>query len=320
MSLQILLSILADGEIHSGDVLGEKLGVSRTAIWKQLKKIEGMGVPLQSIKGKGYSIPGGLDLLVREKIEQYLEGPTKQYLTTLDIFEVVASTNAEALTRIGAENGYVCTAEQQTAGKGRRGRTWVSPYAENLYLSVLWEFAGGAAALEGLSLAVGVAVVDALAVQGVSGVRLKWPNDVLYKGQKLAGILLEMVGDAAGPCQVVVGVGLNVRMRASVVIDQPWIALNSIDSAAVDRNRILALLLNQLMPLLANFENTGFVAYQDRWQQLDAYVGQNIVMTQGSGLVFGKAAGVDASGALVIETQAGRQVFTGGEVSLRLAG
>lgn len=318
MALEALLTVLADGKFHSGGVLGAALGVSRTAVWKQLKKIEELGLPLISVKGKGYCIPGGLDLLNKKIITDYLDSAAMRHLSVLDIFQVVGSTNTEALTNAAVGKGYVCTAEQQVAGKGRRGRIWVSPYADNIYLSVLWEFVGGAASLEGLSLAVGVAVVDALSALGVSGVQLKWPNDVLYDGKKLAGILLEMVGDAAGPCHVVVGVGLNVHMTASSTIDQPWVALSSICPDSVNRSQVLALLLNELLPMLANFENIGFGAYQTRWQQLDAYAGKDVSMTQGAGLVLGKCAGVDASGALVLETQAGRQVFAGGEVSLRL--
>ena len=119
------------------------------------------------------------------------------------------STNAEPMRQAeaGGAPGLVCTAEQQTAGRGRRGRQWVSPFASNLYLSLVWEFSQGAAALEGLSLAVGVAVARALAACDVPAVQLKWPNDVLHDGAKLGGILLEMTGDAAGACQVVVGVG-----------------------------------------------------------------------------------------------------------------
>ena len=173
MSLQNLLRALSDGEFHSGDQLGEASGVSRTAIWKQLKKVEELGVPLESIKGKGYRIVGGLDLLDKEAIQCALTSPC--LITQLAVFSVIDSTNAQAMKWAldGDKTGYVCTAEQQTAGRGRRGRKWVSPYGSNIYLSVVWQFSGGASALEGLSLAIGVAVVSALAKAGVNGVQLK---------------------------------------------------------------------------------------------------------------------------------------------------
>lgn len=150
------------------------------------------------------------------------------------MLETIDSTNAEAMRQLeaGAGAGLVCTAEQQSAGRGRRGRTWVSPFARNLYLSVAWRYHQGAAALEGLSLAVGVAVARALAANGLPAVQLKWPNDVIFRGAKLGGVLLEMTGDAAGVCQIVVGVGLNVAMpdSAAVAIDQAWTDIKSISA------------------------------------------------------------------------------------------
>jgi BirA family biotin operon repressor/biotin-[acetyl-CoA-carboxylase] ligase len=319
MSLDVLLSVLADGQFHSGDELGEMLGVSRTAVWKQLKKVEELNLPLVSVKGKGYYIDGGLDLLSQPAVEADLSAQAVELLAELDLRGVVDSTNAIAMQKAASGSGYVCTAEQQTAGKGRRGKAWVSPYGCNLYVSAVWEFSGGAAALEGLSLAVGIAVVEALAAAGVTGATLKWPNDVLYDGRKLAGILLEMTGDAAGPCQVVVGIGLNVSMPAGSAIDQPWIDVSTIDSQAAQRNKLLALLLNALLPLLAEFEQKGFRAYRDRWQSLDAFVGKEVVMMLGQQAVVGIASGVDEGGAMVVETASGKQVFSGGEVSLRMA-
>jgi BirA family biotin operon repressor/biotin-[acetyl-CoA-carboxylase] ligase len=323
MPLQTLLSLLSDGQFHSGDELGARLGVSRTAVWKQLKKVQELGLPLQSIKGKGYCIDGGLDLLNEKLIRQHLDPEVRALITALDVEGVVDSTNALAMAKTGAgANGYVCTAEQQTAGRGRRGRRWHSPYASNLYLSVVWEFVGGAASLEGLSLAVGVAVVDALQQAGVVGARLKWPNDVLHESRKMSGVLLEMVGDAAGPCQVVVGVGLNVAMNpvAAKMIDQPWVDLQSVSELALSRSHILALLLNQLMPLLAGFERKGFASYRERWQQLDAYADREVALTLGQDVVVGWARGVDLNGALIVQTAAGPRTFNGGEVSLRSAG
>ncbi|WP_101760313.1 bifunctional biotin--[acetyl-CoA-carboxylase] ligase/biotin operon repressor BirA [Oceanicoccus sp. KOV_DT_Chl] len=319
MSLETLLKVLSDGLFHSGDDLGRVLGVSRTAVWKQLKKIEELNLPLESIKGKGYCVPGGLDLLSEEKIRRNLSVEASGLVGEVDVCGVIDSTNNRAMAKAaGGARGYVCLAEQQTAGKGRRGRPWQSPYAGNIYLSVAWEFASGAMSLEGLSLAVGVAVVDALAKNGVEGARLKWPNDVLHNGNKLAGILLEMSGDPSGPCQVVVGVGVNVRMPGSMVIDQPWTDVQSIKSSAADRNKLLSAILNELMPVLAGFEQHRFALYRDRWQLLDAFKGKKVAMILGQERVLGHAIGVDEAGAMMLETAGGVRTFNGGEVSLRL--
>ena len=259
-----LLPLLANGEFRSGQDLADAMGVSRTAVWKQVNRLAAdLGLAIESVRGKGYRIPGGIDLLDADQVKAALDARARALLTRLEILDTVDSTNAEVMRQ--AEQGYVpglvCTAEQQTAGRGRRGRQWVSPYASNLYLSLLWEFSQGAAALEGLSLAVGVAVARALRACAVPYVQLKWPNDVLYGGAKLGGILLEMTGDAAGSCQVVIGVGLNVAMPAAAAgaIDQAWTDIKTITANQhPGRNRLLAALLNELLPLVADFEQQGF--------------------------------------------------------------
>ena len=323
MSMEKLLTILADGEFHSGDALGLVLGVTRAAIWKQLKKVSALGVELISVKGKGYRIDGGLDLLSEALVRAHLTEQTGALLNNIELLAVVDSTNTVAMAKaLNKERGYVCSAEQQTAGRGRRGRSWASPFASNIYLSVVWEFDAGAAALEGLSLALGVAVTEALAEVGVAQLQLKWPNDIIYRQQKLAGILVEMTGDAAGPCSAVVGIGLNVTMPAAAAKDigQPWTDLDSVLGCHVSRSQLLALLLNKVIPLLASFEQLGFSGYRQRWQQLDSCAQQPVQMLLGDQRTTGVGQGVDASGAYQLLTERGLQCFSGGEVSLRVLG
>jgi birA, biotin-[acetyl-CoA-carboxylase] ligase region len=325
-ALQQILRLLSDGQFHSGQELGEILGVSRTAVWKHLQKLEGLNISLESVKGKGYRVCGGLDLLNVERIQQQLQPEIKELLDVLDIHTVIDSTNTYTLqSAAGRVNGYVCLAEQQTSGKGRRGRHWVSPFGKNIYLSVLWNFEG-VAALEGLSLAVGVAIVEALESFGVSGVKLKWPNDVLWQQRKLAGILLEVTGDPAGLCQVVVGIGLNVSMPdvSASVIDQPWVDLQTIQSQLelprpVLRNELVAALLTHLLPLLRNYPEEKFAAYRERWEQLNAYAGKPVELHTARDSVKGRMVGVDESGALRLATEQGEALFYGGEVSLRVS-
>ena len=209
-----LLQILSDGEYHSGEELGQLLGISRTAIWKQMQKVESLGLPVDSQKGCGYRISGGLDLLFHDDVHGQLSQKAKGLLKKLEIESTVASTNELAKQRAETENasGLVVLAEQQTQGRGRRGRQWVSPYGCNLYLSLVWGFDGGVSALEGLSLAVGIAVQKAVARIGGQSLELKWPNDLLWQQRKIGGILLEVIGDPAGFCQVIIGIGLNVDM------------------------------------------------------------------------------------------------------------
>lgn len=322
-----LLPLLADGEFRSGQHLADALGVSRAAVSKQLNKLEDLGLGIESVKGRGYRIPGGIELLNESLIRAKLTEQADSQLEQLVIDEIVGSTNAEVLRRLkeGAGAGLVCTAERQSSGRGRRGRTWVSPFARNIYVSVAAQFSGGAASLEGLSLAVGVAVARALQACAIQSVQLKWPNDVLYKGSKLGGILLEMIGDAAGNCQVVVGVGLNVAMPASTAtpIDQEWTDVAHISSAleipCPSRNTILAALLNELLPLLNSFEQQGFAAWQEPWQALDAHAGKSVVLSSGDQQRAGIARGVNERGALQLETTLGIESVFGGEISMRVS-
>ncbi len=325
MSRSTLLSLLANGDFHSGQALADLLGVSRTAVWKQLNALAAeFSLDVESIRGKGYRIPGGIDLLDTAAVLAALTGHARGLMGGLEVLDTIDSTNAELVRRgeQGVASGLVLTAEQQTAGRGRRGRQWVSPYAGNIYLSVLWEFREGAAALEGLSLAVGVAVARALQVVGVPDAELKWPNDVLHGGAKLGGILLEMQGDVAGPCRVVIGIGLNVVMPAAAAdaIDQAWTDVATITGGRQPRrSELLAAVLNELLPLLADFERQGFAHWREQWRSLDAYADLPVILHSGATPLAGVARGVDERGALLLETGAGVQAVHGGEISLRAA-
>jgi len=319
MELQVILGLLADGDYHSGKVLGELLGVSRTAVWKHLQKLEAYGLPLESVKGKGYRLLGGLELLDAGRITASLSAEARAGLAELELCESLDSTNRLAMTRAqsGGAHGYVCLAEHQTDGRGRRGRQWASPYGQSVYLSAVAEFDGGAAVLEGLSLAVGVALVRALKRAGAGGVGLKWPNDVLADGRKLAGILLEMSGDVAGVCQVVVGVGLNVSVAAGVAdIDQPWVDVAEL-VPDVSRNDLVGFILDELLPLLMNYQRLGFAAYRDEWEALHVHQGCEVELSTVALLTQGVALGVTSTGALRVDVDGSEQIFNGGEVSLR---
>lgn len=319
-----LLVRLADGEFHSGQLLANDLGVSRTAIWKQLARFEGLGLQLESIRGKGYRIPGGLDLLSEAAIRRRLSADAVSLAAEIAVLSVVDSTNSELLRRDVFPEGQslICTAEQQQSGRGRRGRDWVSPFARSVYLSMTWDFAQGAAALEGLSLAAGVCVARALKATGIDCPQLKWPNDVLYDGSKVGGILIEMTGDAAGPARVVLGVGVNVAMPAATAegIDQPWTDLATVAGSDLpSRSAVVAGLLNALLPMLASFEKTGFSAWREEWCALDAYANRPVMVTMGARRTAGTGRGVNDRGALLLETSTGTVPVFGGEVTVRPA-
>ena len=320
MQVDEVIRLLADGKVHSGEELGELLGVSRTAVWKQLKKLEALGLQLSTVKGQGYQLAARMELLDKDFVCNAISESARQVIRMLDIHGSIASTNSMALQRAqqGDGHGYVCVAEHQSAGRGRRGRQWHSPFGRNIYLSVVWEFSGGAAVLEGLSLAVGVSLLRALGKHQINDVQLKWPNDVLWQRKKLAGILLEMTGDAAGVCQVVVGVGLNVAMPEieAQAIDQPWTSVANITDS-FSRNGLLVSMLDELLPLLANYQQQGFAPYLAEWEAADSFRNKEVEIRAGENSIIGTVAGVDPSGALRLLTDQGEQLIYGGEASLR---
>jgi len=319
MAAQQILELLADGNFHSGQAIADRFGVSRTAIWKQIEALGELGVQAERVRGRGYRIPGGLELFQEDKILAGLTPAARALLRDLKVLLRTDSTNAKLIRDEALVDGArVCLAEYQSAGRGRRGRSWQSPFGSNIYLSVAWRFTGGAEVLEGLSLVVGVLLCEALKASGADGVGLKWPNDVLRNGRKLAGVLVEMNGDVSGPCTAVIGTGINVRMPtvSAARIEQPWSDLSDIDPS---RNGLVAEFLNHLLPTLAAYEQQGFAHWRDRWSGLDAFADASVIVEAGGRRTGGTARGVDTRGALVLETATGFLNLHGGEVSLRSA-
>ena len=324
-----ILSILADGQFHSGNELADKIGVSRSTICKQVNGLTELGLKFNAISGKGYCLDHAVQLLSEEEIRSHVNSTTNELLTVLEIFLSINSTNSylsdkSRLNKSDIKNhsGVVCLAEHQTAGRGRRGRDWVSPFGSNIYLSILWTFQHGVAAINGLSLAVGVAVVRALNECGISDVGLKWPNDIYWQGKKLAGILIEVSGEAGGSCNAVIGLGLNLYIpkEKAESITQDWVDLSQIisDNPANIRNKLTATLLNHLLPMIANFEQDTLETYLDEWRQYDCMKGREVNIFMGDNIFSGTVEGVDNNGLLLLLNEQGElKTFASGEVSFR---
>jgi len=319
-----LLQLLSDGEYHSGEALGQALGVSRMAVWKHINALRETGVELETLHGRGYRLPAAVELLDGELIHRAAAPATRAGLEAIEILLDIDSTNnylrGKALQ--GAPAGSVCLAERQHGGRGRRGRNWVSPFAANLYFSLLWRISAGAMALGGLSLVTGIAVVRSLRCFGIEAAGLKWPNDIVVNNTKLAGILIDIVGESTGPCAVVIGIGVNVCMpqTAAAGIDQPWTDLCAVaGSNEVSRNRLAACLLDNLLPVLEQFESQGLQPFMEEWQRHDSVQGRPVDLQLPNEVISGMALGIDAGGALLVETATGRRRFTSGEVSVRIA-
>lgn len=318
-----LVRLLADGDIHSGQVLAEQLGVTRAAVWKALRKMaDELDLDIESVPGRGYRLNRPLELLDAGHIRAGLSPAGRARLTGLEIHPQIDSTNSYLMRQAGAglPSGTVCLAERQTAGRGRRGRTWVSPFGVNLYLSLLWRYPLAPAALGGASLAVGAIVAEVLRDLGARGLTLKWPNDLLWKRRKLAGLLLEVAGESQGPSHLVVGIGLNLRMETGqgAFIDQPWTRLDEVlDGQPVGRNQLVARLLDGLLAGLERYGQEGLTPFLPLWRGFDQLLGEPVRLSFGEHQIEGTHAGIAEDGSLQLDTADGRRLFQGGEVSLR---
>jgi BirA family biotin operon repressor/biotin-[acetyl-CoA-carboxylase] ligase len=318
-----LLNILADGEFHSGEVMAERLGVSRASVFNALADVAEYGVALQRIRGCGYRLAQPWQRLESEEVLRWLGKDAAQF--DIGILPQAASSNTLLLQRAGtdaAPGGSVLAVELQTAGRGRMGRTWRSGLGSTLTFSLLWRFDCGLNALSGLSLAVGVAIARALNGLGAQEVRLKWPNDILTgqnesgSQRKLGGVLLEAQGDMLGPSAVVIGIGLNCSLPDHLAgrIDQPAGALDEICRDMPDRNRLLAAVLQELAGALRQFAQGGFAAFGGEWESYHIHQDQPVQLRMADGsVVTGVARGVSESGELRLETKQGMRQFNSGE-------
>lgn len=314
-----LLQLLADGRFHSGQELGDALGVSRGSVWKNIGRIEEeYGIDLHRIRGRGYRLAGPLSLLDGFALQNHLRSPK----WSLFLYPSVDSTNAEALRLLsaGAPPPFVVLAEAQKAGRGRRGRKWISPVAQNLYYSLAYRITGGFQQLSGLSLVAGLAVMVSLRNLGVRQIGLKWPNDIYAGGKKLAGVLLELSGDPADVCHVVIGVGINVNMVSTKEqIDQPWTSLRTELGHLVDRNSVATCLSDTLHSYLQRHTDYGFASIQEEWEREHIWQGRDCVLSTASQQVYGRVVGIDEMGGLRLEVDGVEKSFNSGELSLRLA-
>jgi BirA family biotin operon repressor/biotin-[acetyl-CoA-carboxylase] ligase len=318
-----IIRLLADGRFHSGEELARVFGISRAAVWKHLACIrQKMGLQVFAVRGKGYRLVEPLELLEKKRIHAELQPTSRSLLSELEVLGSTDSTNSHLMQRLkqGLSSGHACLAEQQLAGRGRRGRTWVSPFGNNIYLSIHWRYMLALADLGGLSLAAGIAVVKSLEQLGAKDIGLKWPNDVLWRNRKLSGLLLEVSGEQNGPSNVVLGLGLNTRLTEAQGqgIDQPWIDLANVPGGSgISRNRLVAVLLDNLLHTMDSFSRQGLESVLTEWKRYDLYHGKPVTLKLGDRVIEGVHRGIDETGALLLQQQGELYAYHGGEVSLR---
>lgn len=319
-----ILQKLEDGQFHSGESLANEFQLSRSAISNHVKALIALGLDIFSVKGRGYQLSGNTELLSQAKIVDALPQAHKSKLALIQIENVVTSTN-DIVKEVSqdeqlAASGYCCVAEAQSAGRGRRGRTWVSPYASSLYFSMLWRFSSGYQAMAGLSLMVGVVVNDTLHALGISNCQLKWPNDIYYDGQKLAGILIEVEGQIGAGTSAIIGIGINVNLPQNIQgIDQAFTDLATISETAISKNVLTAMLIHKLWLALPVFEAQGMAPFIARWQAADLYHRKKVKLLMGDKSITGISHGIDNTGALLLNVNGKVEAFHGGEISVRPA-
>ncbi len=315
-----LLELLADARIVSGEQLGITLGISRNAVWKHLQQLRKLGLEIESVSGRGYQLQTPLELLDKALILDALDQQSIKLPGELILQTQTGSTNDD-LNKLSSaqQHGSVILAEYQSAGRGRRGRSWVSPFGHNIYLSMGWQFEHGVSQLAGLSLLAGLCIIRALHTFALNDVGLKWPNDVLRrKGSayaKLGGCLIEINGDVTGPCQATIGLGLNLKLPDQVEIDQSWTDLS--DHSEISRNALVAEIISQLLKVLPVFSTQGLGPFVEEWNQYHAYAGETVSLSGPQLEITGTAIGINPQGAILLQNKGEIETIHSGEISLR---
>lgn len=317
-------SILSDREFHSGTTVAQRCGVSRSAVWKSVAALRGLGVSVHAVANRGYRLPAANELLQAEHVRQRLTPQLAAAVRDGRCLWSTGSTNADLLRRPAPTPGQFdfLTAEFQSAGRGRRARSWFAPPGGAVCLSLSWSFASLPAAIGALSLAIGVCALRALKRIGVAAPQLKWPNDLVVDGAKLGGILIELRAEAGGPAHVVIGIGCNVALGEGVIAQIATTGTQATDLAQLgvdpcDRNQLVAAVLTECVSGLRQFERAGFAGFSEEWRAADALAGKSVLVSADHGSVNGHARGIDIDGALCVQTRDGLQRFLTGDVSVR---
>ena len=323
-----LLALLADGELHSGPSLAERLGTTRAAVWKLVAELRRLGVDVVSEERRGYRLRQACELLEARRIRAAAAGTGDALPGELEVLFSIDSTNDYLYTAQAIPAGHprIVFAEIQLAGRGRRGRTWLAPPGSGLTFSIGWTYPELPADLSALSLAMGVQAADALREAGAVETMLKWPNDIVWRHRKLGGLLIQLKLEAGGAASVVVGLGLNValpadaRERLATSGAAPVADLREACSGdPPGRNALAGRLAGALCEGLDRFGREGYAPFATRFAELDSLAGAQVRVSQATGSIEGRALGADRDGALRIEVGARVERFLAGDVTLRPA-
>ncbi len=320
--LYSVLSALADGNFHSGEVLARQLGVSRTAIWKYINRLQSYDLDIYKVRGKGYRLAQPYDVLNETEIRRLVNDKDDVLCKKIELVPVLDSTNNYLLANIdqGGIDRHVVIADYQTTGRGRRGRQWISPFGCGLYMSLGLHLEQSGMTLSQLSLMVGVGIIRALNNHVSAKIQLKWPNDIVYDFRKLGGVLLEMRGEGGGPYDIIIGIGINIKFSEVLKQepDQPWIDLAAITRELPSRNKLAASLVKQIYLILENCSTVHALSILEEWQQFDAYRGKRAELIMSNQKIQGIVQGIDEQGQLLFSVNGKIYRYSAGELSLRV--
>ncbi len=302
-----IIELLNDNRYHDGTSIGSTLDITRAGVWKSIQKIQKYGINIKSVKGKGYLLEAPLILLDYCKIKSSL----KEKNIKLDIIEKIDSTNNYFKKDAIRSNGKVgvCISEMQTEGKGRMSRKWYSPFGKNIYLSILYSFQKDISELSGLSLIISLGVCRSIEslCQLNNKLSIKWPNDIVFEQQKIAGILIEIQAESNGFCNAIIGIGINVNMDEAhnKQISQKWTSLQKLTGQYYDRNFLCSGVINHTIEYLDRFMQFGLDNFIGEWVNKDYLFGKQIKVISGGNRISGVGSGINNSGHLILKMPEG---------------
>lgn len=311
-----LTQLLNDGNYHDGNVLGKTLNITRSAVWKMIKKLEQYDIAIDAIQSNGYALKEPLILLEPNEIKKSL---SHEHNIELTVLESTDSTNAYFKTqpkiKTITKTIKCCLSEQQTQGRGRLNRVWHSPFGKNIYLSCYYPFQKDISELAGLSLVVGLSTLAALRSLGLThDICTKWPNDLLCGNKKMAGILIDIQAESHGVSDVTIGIGLNVNMLSA---EQTWTSLAEETGHLWDRNHVAAVLLEHLLTYMRRFEQQGFAVFIDEWMASDSLMKKTVTLNHANNFITGEVIGINPQGHLLLRLSDGHvHAFSSGDATL----
>jgi len=317
-----ILQQLSDGACHSGSALGNKLNISRTAIWKHINQLMDLGVTIKRLPQQGYQLEHPLILLDKEIIKQQLLQLGVTTPTNINLFASIGSTNQYLKDLPANQSLEICLAEHQSQGRGRFGRYWHSPFGENIYCSIRMRFPYDLIKLSGLALITSLAIRSTLQqLPGVADIQIKWPNDLYWHEKKLGGSLIEIMAESNGEAEIIIGTGLNINTNTicNQLHDKPWCSLWEITKSYHNRNFIIAALIANFHSYYRQFIEKGWQHFVDEWHAADYLYGKLICVAKADEILEGIAQGINELGQLILKDNQGvHHVLTSGDTTLKV--